>query len=109
MRQGGVLRLGIAEGFERRHLHAAVRDAVVSLIAAVPDFRAGRGKEFLRPVDALHRIKPGFGLRIEAVRQAVDLVHAKDGVALEEGDFARCFLARVLVDFRPADAVGIDD
>ena len=52
-----VVALGVAEGFKRRHLNAVVRHAVVRLIAAVPDIRAGRGKEALGVINALHRIE----------------------------------------------------
>ena len=75
----------------------------------MPDGGPCRGKERFGPIDALHWIKPRLRPRIKALGQAVDLVDAKDGVALEERNLALLLLARVRIDFRFADAVGIDD
>ena len=109
VRERCVVGFGVAERLERGHLHPVIGDAVVSLIAAMPDGGPCRGEERFGLLDALHGVKTRLRLRIETLGQAVDLVHAKDGVAFEEGDFALGFLARVLIDFRFADAVGIDD
>ena len=57
MRQRGVIALGVAEDFKRRHLHMVAADAVIGLGAAVPDGGLGRGKEGLGPLDALQRYR----------------------------------------------------
>ena len=109
MGKGGVIGFSIAEGFKGRHLHPVCACGIESLIAAVPDFRAGRGKERFSAGIARDRIE-GRGLhRVKMGGQSVHLFGIKDGVALHKRDIPLVFLAGRLVGFGAADRVGIND
>jgi hypothetical protein len=66
VREHGGVALGVAEGLEGRHLHVVRSFGVIGAGAAVADFNAGRGKEPIRRVEALHRGE-GRGLRLGGV------------------------------------------
>ena len=56
------------------------------------DIRPSRGEEGFRPLDAWHCLGAGRGLRIEASRQALDLLRVKHGVDGEpESPERECF------------------
>jgi hypothetical protein len=67
-----------------------VRDAVECHRSAVTDGGAGCGEELFRMGDALYDLAAWFRLRIEPLRQALDLLDVKDGVPLHEGDAPGC-------------------
>ena len=97
MGKGGVIALRVPEGLEVRHLHIIGADAVISLIPAMPDGRAGGGKKPLGVFDALNRVKP-LRCRCEIVRgQAVDLLDVKNRVAFQKRNIPLGFLAGRLV------------
>jgi hypothetical protein len=83
----GVVAFGIAEGFEGRQVDTVLRDDIAGPVAAMMGLGSCGGKEGFRPFDPLHQVGTRHGLGVEVIRQAVDLLDVKDGVALEERDF----------------------
>ena len=107
MRQRSVIAFGIAERFERRHLHEVGFDIVIGHIAAVTDVGFCIGKERLGALNALHRIEPWFGNRMEMRRQAFDLLDIEHGIGFEERDGFLCILSRLLIRAAAGHGAGI--
>jgi hypothetical protein len=107
MRQRGVVAFGVAERLKRRHLHEIGADIVIGHIAAVPDVRFGRGKEFFRPLNALHRVKPWLDNRVEMRGQSFDLLDIEHGIGFQERDCFRRLLPRVCIGAGAGDLAGV--
>ena len=109
MRQRGVIAFGIAERLEGRHLHEIGADIVIGHIAAMADIGSCRGKERLGALDALHRIKPRLGQRMEMRGQAFDLLDIEHGIGFQERDRLFGFLAALLIGAGAGERAGIND
>ena len=88
MTQSRVIARDVPERLKRRHLDEIRPRSVKSLIAAVPDDRAGVAEEALRSFYPFDRIDVVDRLIKEMIRQAVDLLNVKNRIGLEEGDLA---------------------
>ncbi len=107
--QRGIVGFSIAERFKRGHLHPVFGHRVESLIAAMLNGCAGRGKEGFSALDAGNSIE-GRGLQgVEVRGQPFDLLGVENGVALHKGNIPLVVLAGRLVGFGAGDGVRIDD
>jgi hypothetical protein len=86
MRERSVIAFGIAERFETGHLHEIGADIVIRNPAAMTDIGACGGKEFFRPCNPLHRVKPRFRRGMKLRGQSFDLLDIEHGVGFQERD-----------------------
>ena len=104
-----VITVRILETLEWRHLDRIGGDAVKRTVSTVSDGCSQGCEEFLRVIDAGHRVEGRCGFSVIDFRQAVDLLDVENGVSLEKRDFPVDFVASLFVGFLTRDAVRVDD
>ena len=93
MGKRAVVSLGAAKRFKVGHLHMIGTAAVIGSVSAMPDIRACFGKKPFCMFDALFWLDDRGWFFVVVFRQAFDLLHVENGVALHERDFPLFFLS----------------
>ena len=109
MGESGVIALRVTETFKRRHLNIIDFLRIISAITAMPDGGLRAGEELVGPIDAGQGIEPWCGLGVVMIRQAVNLLYVKHGVAFQVRDFVLNVLPGLFVALSPGDGVCVDN
>ena len=108
MGHGGRVRLGIAEGLQRRHLDVIARGGVKGLVSSGADVGLGVGEKGFGLLDAFDLLRWWVGQRVVMLGQSLALFGIEDGVFLQEGNIGLDLVA-VFGLLLLLEGAGIDD